>query len=236
MSKDERDLVEVLKFELEFLEKGGYGRSPRESWRPLYIFEDSPTCMNYHCKENPGPCSDCVLMQLVPPELRFGKSPCRQIPLNASGETLDSLYRYGDDHEIADTVRTWLRTTIAQLEAQRSVPRDDSGSLPSSGEATRGTPMHQNLHPKCANPACPTAFHWRHGGKFFRFRPDSGGARPGGLATNPATHCSEVKHFWLCERCAQVFTLVYEEEFGVVLKLLRVEPPLTEGRRELPAA
>ncbi len=37
MQKDERDLLEVLKFELEFLEKGGYGRSPKMSWRPQYI-------------------------------------------------------------------------------------------------------------------------------------------------------------------------------------------------------
>ena len=57
MQKDERDLLDVLKFELNFLEKGGYGRSPRESWRPVFIFEDSPTCMNYDCKENPAPCS-----------------------------------------------------------------------------------------------------------------------------------------------------------------------------------
>ena len=72
MQKDERDLLDVLKFELSFLEKGGYGRSPREGWRPVYIFEDSPTCMNYDCKDDPAPCSDCVLMQLVPPELRAG--------------------------------------------------------------------------------------------------------------------------------------------------------------------
>lgn len=45
MQKDERDLLDVLKFELEFLEKGGYGRSPRQAWRPQFIFEDSPTCM-----------------------------------------------------------------------------------------------------------------------------------------------------------------------------------------------
>jgi len=41
MQKDERDLLEVLKFELTFLEQGGYGRSPRTPWRPQYIFEDS---------------------------------------------------------------------------------------------------------------------------------------------------------------------------------------------------
>ena len=31
MQKDERDLLDVLKFELNFLEKGGYGRSSREA-------------------------------------------------------------------------------------------------------------------------------------------------------------------------------------------------------------
>src|ERR1700689_4247257 len=82
MYKDERDLLEALKFELEFLEKGGYGRSPREAWRPRYIFEDSPTCVNYDCKETPELCGSCVLTQLVPPELRNEKIPCRHIPLN----------------------------------------------------------------------------------------------------------------------------------------------------------
>ena len=63
MHRDERDLLEVLKFELNFFEKGGYGRSPREPWRPLLIFEDSPTCMNYDAKDNPEPCEACVLMR-----------------------------------------------------------------------------------------------------------------------------------------------------------------------------
>src|SRR5438270_9179730 len=60
MQKDERDLLEVLKFELKFLEDGGYGRSPSARWRPQHIFEDSPTCMNFNSQEQ-GPCSDCVL-------------------------------------------------------------------------------------------------------------------------------------------------------------------------------
>jgi len=76
MQKDERDLLEVLKFELKFLEDGGYGRSPRASWRPQLIFEDSPTCMNFNSAEDPGPCRDCVLIQLVPPELRSEEIPC----------------------------------------------------------------------------------------------------------------------------------------------------------------
>jgi hypothetical protein len=235
MQKDERDLLDVLKFELNFLEKGGYGRSSREPWRPVFIFEDSPTCMNYDCKQNPAPCSDCVLMQLVPPELRLGKIPCRQIPLNASGETLDSLYRYGDQHEIEETFRNWLVATIAELEERRRKPRPDRGEqLPSNGESIKGIALRQNLHPKCANPACPTAFHWLEGGKFFRFRSGDAALNSSPSVTDSASNLHGVKHFWLCERCSHIFTLAYDSESGVVLKLLWPEFPLTEARKELP--
>ncbi len=140
MQKDERNLLDVLKFELTFLEKGGYGRSPREPWRPELIFEDSPTCMNYDCKNDPAPCSDCVLMQLMPPEIRSGKIPCRQIPLNAGEETLDSLYRWSDQHDIEETLRAWLVATIAHMETPRGDQRPTGdGHSPTGGGATRGT-------------------------------------------------------------------------------------------------
>jgi len=236
MYKDERDLLEVLKFELEFLEKGGYGRSPREPWRPLAIFEDSPTCMNYDTKENPEPCGACVLMHLVPPQLQSEKIPCRHIPLNADGETLDSLYRWGDQHEIEDTVENWLRATIAKLEEERKGARgDERKNVPPGDSILSGTPLHHNLHPKCANPSCPTAFHWLGGGKFFRFRPSEAAEGSSGAASNSPENLHDVKHFWLCEHCAQVFTLVYEEEHGVVLKLLRLELPVTETPNKRPA-
>jgi hypothetical protein len=97
MQKDERDLSEVFRHELDFLEKGGYVESSG-AWRPSFIFEDSPACVNFGCKENPRPCDDCVLIQLVPPERRSEKFPCRHIPFDASGETLDSL---GSEHHQA---------------------------------------------------------------------------------------------------------------------------------------
>jgi hypothetical protein len=236
MQKDERDLLDVLKFELEFLEKGGYGRSPREPWRPQFVFEDSPTCMNYDCKEDPGPCSDCVLTQLVPPERRSEKIPCRHISFNALGETLDSLYRYEDQHEIEEKVGKWLRATIERLEEERkAVPRDGGKQPAPSGDAMRGTPLYQSLQPKCANPACPTAFHWLGGGKFFRFRRDQEAASADTPMNDPPTG-HNVKHYWLCERCSHVFTLVYQEGFGVMLKLLWLELPLAEAHKHSPAA
>jgi len=45
MAQDEREMLELLRFELKFLEDGGYGRFPRTPWRPTFVFEDSPTCM-----------------------------------------------------------------------------------------------------------------------------------------------------------------------------------------------
>jgi len=235
MQKDERDLLDVLKFELNFLEKGGYGSSPREPWRPKFIFEDSPTCMNYDCKENPAPCSDCVLMQLVPPEFRSGKITCRQIQLNGSGETLDNLYRYGDQHEIEETFGNWLRVTIHQLEEQKiDATREEDYSLLSERDAIQGTALYQNICPKCANPSCPITFHWLQGGKFFRFRPDGSVKQPSDTRTDLPGNLHGVKHFWLCEHCSHVFTLVYSEGSGVLLRLLWPALPLVEPLKELP--
>jgi hypothetical protein len=237
MQKDERDLLDVLRFELQFLEDGGYRRAPRTPWRPQYIFEDSLTCMNYDSKDNPGPCTDCVLMHLVPFERRSEKIPCRHIPFNVSGETLDSLYRYSDQTEIEETVGKWLRATIQRLEEERTaVQRAHNKQKAPSGETLKGTPLYQSLHPKCANPACPTAFHWTGGGKFFRFRPDSVSTNGNNSTADSPGEIHGVRHYWLCERCSHVFTLVYEEACGVMLKLIWPEFAAGETHKELSAA
>jgi hypothetical protein len=237
MQKDERDLLEVLKFELQFLEDGGYGRSPRTPWRPQYIFEDSLTCMNYDSKENPGPCSDCVLMQLVPPECRSEKIPCRHIPFNTSAETLDSLYRYNNQQETEETVGVWLRATIQRLEEKRRAARQaPSNQPPSDGGTLRGIPLYQKQHPKCANPACPIVFHWTGGGKFFRFRTDPVATDGNNPTADSRGGIHGVRHYWLCERCSHVFTLMYDEEHGVTLKLLWPELAAGETHKELSAA
>jgi hypothetical protein len=214
MQKDERDLLDVLKSELEFLEKGGYGHSPTMPWRPHYIFEDSPTCANYDSRESPGRCIDCVLTHFVPPGRRSAKNPCRHIPLNASGETLDSLYRYGDQNETEDTVGRCLRTTIQRLEEERMAVKQAH-----TKHALQGTPLYRKQHPKCANPACPTNFHWTGGGKFFRFRADPVSATVDNSTGDAPRGTHGVTHYWLCERCSHVFTLA-DEEGNVLIKLL----------------
>lgn len=238
MQKDERDLLEVLKFELKFLADGGYGRSPRAAWRPQLIFEDSPTCMNFNSPEDPVACVDCVLIQLVPPEFRSEQIPCRHIPFDSSGETLDSLYRYGDQVEIEEVVGGWLRATIKRLEEERaSAERSQMRTMTrESAATTKGTPLYQKQHPKCANPACPTAFQWTGGGKFFRFRPDKTSGSKDDSGHDSACETPGVRHYWLCERCSQAFTLVYDEQYGVVLKLLWPELPVIEASKKVSAA
>lgn len=198
---------------------------PSARWRPQLIFEDSPACMNFNCEEH-GPCTDCVLIQLVPPEFRSARIPCRHIPFGSSGETLDSLYRCGDQVEIEEVVGGWLRSTIKRLEEERAAAGRNQAEQQTnrSSEMTKGTALYQKQHPKCANPACPTAFHWTGGGKFFRFRPNSASQSESSSTSDLPCGMHGVRHYWLCERCSQMFTLVYDEEGGVVLKVSEHAP------------
>lgn len=115
-----RDLLEALQFELKFVEDGGYGRSPHAPWRAPYIFEDSPTCLNFSDPARPHPCSECLLTQLVPAEMREQEVPCRFIPLNDKGQTVDSLYRTGTQMELEEALRQWLHREISRLEKQQT--------------------------------------------------------------------------------------------------------------------
>ena len=62
MVQEKHNLLETLQQELAFIERGGYRKL---SWRPEFVFEDSPTCVNRNDPEHRVPCSECVLMALV---------------------------------------------------------------------------------------------------------------------------------------------------------------------------
>ena len=120
MTKDNRDLIAVLKAELEFLENGGYRHTARAPWRPEFIFQDSPTCLNFDPNRPPRPCTECVMMQVIPDNERRRKIPCRYIPLNEQGETIDSFYRSGTQEELEAALKQWLTGTIARLEREKA--------------------------------------------------------------------------------------------------------------------
>lgn len=134
MAKDERDLLDLLKFELKFLEDGGYGRSPHTPWRRPLVFEDSLTCPNFGDPAHTHPCGECLLIEFVPAELKEQVSPCRLIPLTPKGETADYFYRCGTQLELEEALAGWLRDQISQIEEQRGrAPRTESTTASPTG-------------------------------------------------------------------------------------------------------
>jgi len=119
MSKDERDILELLQTELDFLEKGGYGRSVRTPWKPTSLFRDSLTCVNYALPEKAHPCSECHLIDFVPPDHRGDELPCHHIPLNDTGDTAEDLEN--DQVKLERALKYWLRARIKEIEAERCV-------------------------------------------------------------------------------------------------------------------
>lgn len=120
MAQDGRDILDVLRFELRFLLDGGYGRSPRTSWRAPSIFEDSPICPNFSDASRPQPCQTCLLAEFVPEALRKEKAACRFIELTKEGQTLEDLYRTGSQVEIEEALANWLRAQINRIEQERA--------------------------------------------------------------------------------------------------------------------
>src|SRR2546427_13099464 len=120
MSDDKRDILEVLKFELSFLEQGGYGRSVRTPWKPTSIFQDSLSCINFNDPERPHPCNECLLTDFVPGSSQCENVPCHHIPLNQEGETVDSMERQYHQGELEEAVKAWRRGTIQRIEQERA--------------------------------------------------------------------------------------------------------------------
>jgi len=118
---DQRDILDVLKFELSFLEQGGYGRSVRTPWRPTSVFQDSPSCINFNQADRPQECSECLLSNFVPHNAEGEEVPCHHIPLNQHGETVSSMERQRSQVEMEEALRDWLRATIARIEEERKV-------------------------------------------------------------------------------------------------------------------
>jgi hypothetical protein len=120
MPKDERDILEVFRGELDFIEKGGYGRSVKTPWQPTSVFQDSPSCLNYGDPYKAHPCSECSLTGFAPPEGVAQLVPCHHIPLNEAGETLETLESMDNQQRMEKTVKHWLHERIKQIEEERA--------------------------------------------------------------------------------------------------------------------
>ena len=125
MAKDDRDMLELLRTELDFLEKGGYGRSVRTPWTPTSPFRDSLTCVNYALPEKAHPCSECHLIDFVPAHHRADDLPCHHIPLNDAGETVEDFELESNQTKLEEALKEWLRGRIKEIETARLVAKQD---------------------------------------------------------------------------------------------------------------
>ena len=120
MVKDDRDILELLKQELAFIEQGGYGRSVRAPWLPKSIFQDSLSCLNFGYPYRAHPCTECCLLDFVASDDRSQPVPCHFIPLNDTGVTIEELEMEGNEAKMTAAVKGWLQGKISQIEAERA--------------------------------------------------------------------------------------------------------------------
>ena len=120
MTTDERDILEILKDELEFIEKGGYGRSVRTPWQNKSTFQDSLSCINYGDPDRAHPCNECHLLGFVSPEHRTQEVPCHFIHLNTDGDTIEDLEQQDNQAKLEREVKEWLRARIKEIEEERT--------------------------------------------------------------------------------------------------------------------
>lgn len=120
VSKSRLEILNLLKQELAFLERGGYGGAL--PWRPVSIFLDSPSCPNRLDTEHSTPCPECWLYQFVPEDCFQELVPCQFIPLNKDGESVHSMSRQYTQVEVEEAVRVWLKAEIRRIEALEDQP------------------------------------------------------------------------------------------------------------------
>ena len=120
MAKDDRDILDLLKDELAFIEHGGYGRSVRTPWLPKSPFQDSLTCINYADPARTRPCNECHLIDFVANEHRSEEVPCRFISINKAGETIYDLEARGNQSKLEVTLKQWMSAKIKEIEDGRA--------------------------------------------------------------------------------------------------------------------
>ena len=120
MAIDNRDILELLKDELDFIEKGGYGRYVRTPWKATSAFQDSLSCLNYADPNHNSPCNECRLIEFVTREHQNEEVPCHFITLDDAGDTVDSLESEDNEAKLERKLKEWLQRKIHEIEEQRA--------------------------------------------------------------------------------------------------------------------
>lgn len=113
MSWDKRQVLGLLRLEIENIRRRGTGA----------YFRDSVVCLNAGKSIPTDPCTNCVLLNLVPPEARHQPLPCSYIPLDDAGQTLQILARNASREQCQKAILAWMERTADRLEKELAEER-----------------------------------------------------------------------------------------------------------------
>jgi hypothetical protein len=117
--RDDRNLLDVLRFELRFLDAGGYEPSVRQPRLEKEVFLDSPSCINYADPARSRPCTECALLDFVPENKRNEENPCHHIPFDERGDSIANMGGSATKPHVQTTFRGWLVKMIETLETSK---------------------------------------------------------------------------------------------------------------------
>jgi hypothetical protein len=115
MTQDLREVVQILRFELNYLEQGGFDRD-RALLGIESPFQGSFACINFNDPLRAHACHECLLYPFVDEDKKTEEFPCHHIRLSASGETIAELIK-SDPRRLVIALESWLRNNIARIEA-----------------------------------------------------------------------------------------------------------------------
>ena len=91
--------------------------------RPTRSFQDSVTCINFLRADAAASVQRMLLTDFVPGNAQSEDVPCHHIPLNAEGETVDTLR--DNQLKLEEALEAWLRATIHRLEQERAAAAEE---------------------------------------------------------------------------------------------------------------
>ena len=122
MPTNKKTMLDALKMEIMVIEKGGYHPSVHQPHDEPRVFRDSISCLNVGLADDKKehPCSSCFLIDFVPEKYKdSNEDPCHKIPLNARGDTIESLLASGRrSDDVQAEVLAWLKAMVKKLEAE----------------------------------------------------------------------------------------------------------------------
>jgi|SRR5208337_3145447 len=116
MSQDLQELLQILRFQLNYLEQGGFERD-RALLGIESPFRGTIACINFGDPLQTHACRECLLHPFVPEDKQTEEFPCHYIRLNDAGETIAGFIEKTDSSRMVIVLEEWLRATIARLES-----------------------------------------------------------------------------------------------------------------------